>query len=66
MNGPTPGNGAEQVDLDAAARTAATDFARDLADVWFAAPDLDVLGVYIIGSLAISLRGKIEDRSQDG
>lgn len=52
MNGPTPGDGPEQVDLDAAARAAAMDFARGLADAWFAARDLDLLGVYLIGSLA--------------
>jgi len=39
-------------DPDQEARAAATDLARRLADDWLAASDLDLIGVYLIGSLA--------------
>jgi predicted nucleotidyltransferase len=52
LSGPAPGGRAEGPDPDGSARTAATDLARRLADHWISAPDLDLLAVYLIGSLA--------------
>lgn len=52
MSGPPPDNRTAQPDSDEAARAAATALASRLADDWLAATDLDLIGAYLIGSLA--------------
>jgi hypothetical protein len=52
LSGQAPDSRIAQPDPDAQARTAATDLARRLADDWLAASDLDLIGAYLIGSLA--------------
>ncbi len=52
MSDQPPGGRVERLDPDGPARAAATALTDRLARDWLAAPDLDLLGVYLIGSLA--------------